>query len=36
LEKAVGEMRGKKATDDDVPGDVLILLGEDGLRIMSE
>jgi len=36
LEKAVKEMRDKKATDDDVPGDVLILLGEDGLRIMTQ
>jgi hypothetical protein len=27
-------MRDKKAPDDDVPGDVLQLLGEDGLRVM--
>jgi hypothetical protein len=30
------EMRNKKATGDDVPGDVLNLLGEGGLRIMTE
>jgi hypothetical protein len=31
------EMRNKKATeDDDRPVDVLILLGESGLRIMTE
>jgi hypothetical protein len=30
-------MRNKKATrDDDVPGDVLKLLGEDGLRLMTQ
>jgi hypothetical protein len=30
------EMRNKKATgDDDVPGDVLKLLGESGLKIMN-
>jgi hypothetical protein len=30
-------MRDKKATgDDDVPGDVLKLLGEDGLRLMTQ
>jgi hypothetical protein len=30
-------MRDKKATgDDDVPGDVLKLLGGDGLRIMTQ
>ena len=30
-------MRNKKATgDDDVPGDVLILLGEGGLKIMTK
>jgi hypothetical protein len=33
VEKAINEMRDKKATgDDDVPGDVLKLLGEDGLN----
>jgi hypothetical protein len=37
VEKAVKEMRDKKATgDDDVPGDVLKLLGEDGLRLMTQ
>ena len=36
VEKAIKEMRNKKATgDDDVPGDVLKLLGEDGLKIMT-
>jgi hypothetical protein len=37
VEKAVKEMGNKKATeDDDVPGDVLKLLGEDGLKIMTK
>jgi hypothetical protein len=37
VEKAIKEMRDKKATgDDDVPGDVLNLLGEDGLRLMTQ
>jgi hypothetical protein len=37
VEKAVKETRDKKATgDDDVPGDVLKLLGEDGLRKMTQ
>jgi len=36
VEKAIKEMRNKKATgDDDVPGDVLKLLGEGGLKIMT-
>ena len=31
------ELKGKKTTgDDDVPGDVLKLLGEDGLRIVTQ
>jgi hypothetical protein len=35
--KAIKEMRDKKATgDDDVPGDVLKLLGEDGLRVITQ
>jgi len=35
--KAIKEMRNKKATgDDDVPGDALKLLGEGGLKIMTE
>ena len=35
--KAIKEMRSKKATgDDDVPGDVLKLLGEGGLKIMTK
>jgi hypothetical protein len=37
LEKAIKEMRNKKATrDDDVPGDVLKFLGEGGLKIMTK
>jgi hypothetical protein len=35
VEKAIKEMRNKKATgDDDVPRDVLKLLGEGGFKIM--
>jgi hypothetical protein len=37
VEKATKEMRDKKATEDnDVPGDVPKLLGEDSLRIMTQ
>jgi hypothetical protein len=37
VEKAIKEMRDKKATgDDDAPGDVLKLLREDGLRLMIQ
>jgi hypothetical protein len=37
VEKGIKEMRNKKATgDDDVPGDVLKLLGEGGLKIMTK
>ena len=37
VKKAIKEMRNKKATgDDDVPGDVLKLLGKDGLKIMKK
>jgi len=37
VEKAIKEMRNKKATgDDDVPGDVIKLLGEGGLKIMTK
>ena len=37
VEKAIKEMRNKKATgDDDVPGDVLKLLGEGGLKILTK
>ena len=37
MEKAIKEMRNKKATgDDDVPGDVLKLLGEGGLKILTK
>ena len=36
VEKAIKEMRNKKATGDDVVhGDVLKLLGEGGLKIMT-
>jgi len=35
--KPIKEMRDKKAAgDDDVPGYILLLLGEDGLRIMTQ
>ena len=37
MEKAIKEMRNKRATgDDDIPGDVLKLLGEGGLKIMKK
>jgi len=37
VEQVVKEMRDRKAVgDDDVPGDVLKLLGEGGLRIMTQ
>jgi hypothetical protein len=37
VEKAIKEMRNKKATgDDDVPGDVLKLKGEDGLKVKTK
>jgi hypothetical protein len=37
VEKVIKEMRNKMATgDDDVPGDVLKLLGEGGLKIMTK
>ena len=36
VEKAIKEMRNKKATGDDVPGDVLKLFGEGGLKIMTK
>jgi hypothetical protein len=36
VEKAIKEMKDKKATGDDVPGDVLKLLGEGGLRLMTQ
>ena len=37
LEKAVKEMKDKQSTgDDDVSGDVLKLLGEDVLKVMSQ
>jgi hypothetical protein len=36
VEKSIKEMSDKKATgDNDVPGDVLKLLGEDGLKLMT-
>jgi len=36
VEKAIKKMRNKQATGDDVPGDVLKLLGECGLKIMKK
>ena len=37
VEKAIKEMRNRKATgDDDVPGDVLKMLGEGGLKILTK
>ena len=37
VEKTIKEMRNRKATrDDDVPGDVLKLLGEGGLKIVTK
>ena len=37
MENAIKEMGNKKATEeDDVPGDVLKLLGEGGLKIMKK
>jgi len=37
VEKAIKEMRNKKATrDDDLPADVLKLLGDGGLKIMTK
>jgi len=37
VKKAIKEMRNKKATgDDDVPGDVLKLLGEGGMKIIKK
>ena len=37
VEKAIKEMRNRKATgDDDVPGDVLKLLGEGVLKILTK
>ena len=37
VEKAIKEMRNRKATgNDDIPGDVLKLLGEGGLKIMTK
>jgi hypothetical protein len=36
VEKAVKDMRDKEATgDDDVPGDVMEMLGEDGVRLLT-
>jgi len=36
VQKAIKEMRHKKNTgDDDVPGDILKVLGKDGLRITA-
>ena len=37
VEEAIKEVRDKKATgNDDVPGDLFKLLGEDGLRIVTQ
>jgi hypothetical protein len=36
VEKAIKEMRNKKATGDDGPGEVLKLLGKGGLKIMTK
>jgi hypothetical protein len=36
VEKAIKEMRNRKATGDDVPGDVLKLLGEGGLKTLTK
>jgi hypothetical protein len=37
VKKTIKEMRDKKPTgQDDVHGDILRLLGEDGLRIMAQ
>jgi hypothetical protein len=36
MEKAIKEMWNKKATGDDIPGDVLKLLGEGGLKILTK
>jgi len=37
VEKAIKEMRNKKATgDNDIPADVLILLGDGGLKIIMK
>ena len=36
MDKAIKEMRNRKATGDDVPGDVLKLLGEGGLKVLTK
>ena len=37
MEKAIKEMRERRATgDDDVPGDVLKLFGEKGLEVLKK
>ena len=37
VEKAIKEMRNRKATgDEDIPGDVLKLLGKGGLKILTK
>jgi len=37
VEKAITEIRNRKATgDDDAPGDLLKLLGEGGLKILTK
>ena len=36
VEKTIKEMRNKKATRNDVPGDILKLLGEKGFRLIRQ
>jgi len=37
VEKSIKEMRNRKATgDDNVPGDVLNLLGKGGLKVLTK
>jgi hypothetical protein len=36
VEKAIKEMRDKKATGDDVPVEALKLLGDDGLNLLTK
>jgi hypothetical protein len=35
VEKTIKEIEDIKARDDDIPGDVLKLLGEDGLTLLT-
>jgi hypothetical protein len=37
VEKSIKDMKGKMPTrDEDAPGDVMKLLGEEGLRLMTQ